>query len=96
MYNNEINKDIQDIFDKIIEYCLSLGDNIIKDVRTHRIVFCKTINFRWFVDIKPQKNKILVKIQQDRKKVCIDMIISKDSELESVKDLINKAYKSIH
>ena len=55
------------IFNSIREFCLSLGDNVIEDVRIHRIVFCKSMTFRWFVDVKPEKEGVIIKIQKNRK-----------------------------
>ena len=40
-------------FDDLRGFCVSLGGNVIEDVRPHRVVFCKSMNTRWFADAKP-------------------------------------------
>ena len=34
----------------------SLGDNIIEEVRPHRITYAKSLTFRTFLDIQPRKD----------------------------------------
>ena len=55
------------LFDSIREFCFSLGDNVVEDVRMHRVVFCKSMTFRWFVDVEPEKEGVIIKIQKSRK-----------------------------
>jgi hypothetical protein len=35
------------------KFVISLGSNVIEEVRPHRIVYSKTMNFRIFLDIEP-------------------------------------------
>ena len=42
-------------------------EKVIEDVRMHRIVFCKTMTFRWFADMEPTQSSIIIKIQKERK-----------------------------
>ena len=44
-----------------------LGENVVEDVRMHRVVFCKSMTFRWFVDVEPQSEGVIIKIQKNRK-----------------------------
>jgi len=44
------------LFDSIREFCFTLGDKVIEDVRMHRVVFCKSMTFRWFADVEPERN----------------------------------------
>ena len=55
------------LFDSIREFCFSLGENVVEDVRMHRVVFCKSMTFRWFADVEPQKDGVIIKIQKNRK-----------------------------
>ena len=52
------------LFDSVRTYCLSLGDNVVEDVRMHRIVFGKSMTFRWFADIEPEREGVIIKIQK--------------------------------
>lgn len=80
------------IFNILRKFCLSLGNNVIEDIRTHRIVFCKSINFRWFVDIKPDNGKLLIRIQKNRK---MNTILDSDYNIEEIKKSIQDAYDNI-
>ncbi|KKL81983.1 hypothetical protein LCGC14_1989290, partial [marine sediment metagenome] len=60
-FKKEIPIPNQPLFDSIREVCLSLGKNVVEDVRMHRIVFGKSMTFRWFADAEPQENGIMIK-----------------------------------
>jgi len=83
-------------FDSLRDFCLSLGKNVIEDIRMHRIVFCKSMTFRWFVDIEPQEKSLKIKIQKDRKELQEVLVIKIDNDVESVKVLIQNSYNTIH
>ncbi|MBP2624846.1 MAG: hypothetical protein KAF24_02695 [Nitrosopumilaceae archaeon] len=93
---NKIQKNLpqatQSIFNELRKFCLSLGNNVIEDIRTHRIVFCKSINFRWFVDIKPDSGKLFIRIQKNRK---MNRIFDSDYNIEEIKKSIQDAYDNI-
>ncbi|MEX0656228.1 MAG: hypothetical protein WD154_01615 [Nitrosopumilaceae archaeon] len=73
-----------------------MGKNVVEDIRMHRIVFCKSIIFRWFVDMEPQEESIKIKIQVDRKEPQQTLLIKTNEDLEHVKELIRNAYNTIH
>ncbi|MCY3854498.1 MAG: DUF5655 domain-containing protein [Thaumarchaeota archaeon] len=89
----ELPKKIQTLFDELRNFCLSLGNDVIEDVRMHRIVFCKSINFRWFADIKPDNNTLLIKIQKNRKE---SKIINSNYDINEIKKIIRDAYEKIN
>lgn len=82
--------------DSLRDFCFSLGKNVIEDIRMHRIVFCKSITFRWFLDIEPQEKSLKIKIQKDRKEPQEVLVIKIDNDVESAKVLIQNAYNTIH
>jgi len=82
--------------DSLRDFCFSLGKNVIEDIRMHRIVFCKSMTFRWFVDIEPQEKSLKIKIQKDRKELQEVLVIKIDNDVESVKVLIQNSYNTIH
>nr|MDW7641119.1 hypothetical protein [Nitrosarchaeum sp.] len=53
---------VQPLFNLIREFCLSLGVNVVEDIRMHRVVFGKSMTFRWFVDVEPEKEGVIIKI----------------------------------
>lgn len=82
--------------DFLRNFCFSLGKNVIEDVRMHRIVFCKSISFRWFVDIEPLEESIKLRLQKDRKEPQETVLVKTDKDLEFAKELIRNAYNTIH
>ncbi|MFQ5497570.1 MAG: hypothetical protein ACE5DU_06775 [Nitrosopumilus sp.] len=71
-FKRQIPNTVLPLFDSIKEYYFSLGENVVEDVRMHRVVFCKSITFRWFVDVEPQKKGVIIKIQKKSKKTGTD------------------------
>ena len=94
-FKKQIPLQIQSLFDSLREFCLSIGDNVVEDVRMHRIVFCKSITFRWFVDIEPENDSVLLKIQKSRKESPKSIRIKPDENLEQVKLILKEAFDTI-
>ena len=66
-FQRQIPEPVKPLFGKLRTYCLSLDEKVIEDVRMHRIVFCKTMSFRWLADMVPSRASIIIKIQKERK-----------------------------
>ena len=94
-FKKQIPPQIQSLFDSLREFCFSLGDNVIEDVRMHRIVFCKSITFRWFVDIEPENDTVLLKIQTSRKEPQKTIRLKTNENLEQVKEFLRDAFEKI-
>jgi len=86
---------VQPLFDSIREFCLSLGKNVVEDVRMHRIVFGKSMTLRWFADVEPQNNLIIIKIQKNRKELPQVVNIKLDEEIIALKEFLKEAYERI-
>jgi predicted transport protein len=84
------------IFDSIREYCISLGENVVEDIRMHRIVFGKSISFRWFADVSPNEDSIVIKIQKSRKEQPQIHEIFLEQKIDDVKKIIKDAFDTIH
>lgn len=82
-------------FDSLRQYCVSLRGNVVEDVRAHRIVFGKSLSFRWFADLEPENNSIIVKIQRDRKEPFKTITITNETNLDDLKGMILDAYNTI-
>jgi hypothetical protein len=95
-FKKQIPKPVFFLFDSLRTYCLSLGSNVVEDVRAHRIVFGKSLSFRWFADLEPESNSITIKVQRDRKGPFQTKTITNEQELDSIKALILDAYSTIH
>lgn len=95
-FKKQIPLKIQPLFDSIREYCLSLGENIVEDVRMHRVVFGKSMSFRWFADVAPQENSVIIKIQRDRKETPKILQVDFDEDLTDIEKILKDAYETIH
>jgi len=94
-FMKDANSKVQPLMNSLREFCLSLGSNVVEDVRMHRVVFCKSFAFRWFVDAEPQNDSVLLKIQKNRKETQT-IQLGLDQDLDKTHTLIREAYNSIH
>jgi predicted transport protein len=94
-FKKQIPIKIQPIFDSIREYCFSLGENVVEDIRMHRVVFGKSMTFRWFADVAPQEDSVIIKIQKDRKESHQSLQIEFDQNLDELKNFLKQAYDTI-
>jgi len=94
-FKKEANPKVHPLMDLLREFCFSLGGNVVEDVRMHRVVFCKSFAFRWFVDVEPQDDSVLLKIQKSRKETQT-VQLGLDQNLAETQTLIREAYNSIH
>ena len=95
-FKNQIPSSTLPLFEEMREFCFSLGDNIIEDVRMHRVVFCKSMTFRWFADLQPSEDGIILKIQKSRKEPVQVINIQKDEDTTNQKEIIQNAFNEIH
>ncbi|KAF6246704.1 hypothetical protein C6990_06160 [Nitrosopumilus sp. b3] len=84
------------LFDSIREFCFSLGENVVEDIRMHRVVFCKSITFRWFADVEPQREGVIIKIQKSRKEPIRIIEIRKEQNILEFGNMIKEAFEKIH
>jgi len=89
-------EEMRTTFDDLREFCLSLGSDVIEDVRPHRVVFCKSMNTRWFVDAKPEAGTITVKTREGwRDPVRTTIIKDRGDWLQDLRDTITQAHAKI-
>jgi hypothetical protein len=53
------------------------------------------MTFRFFADMEPQQDSILIKIRRDRKEAQKEMGITSGQDLSEVKNLLFDAYNTI-
>ena len=94
-FKRQVPADVLPLFDSIRNFCFSLGDNVVEDIRMHRIVFGKSMTFRWFADVAPKENSVLIKIQKSRKEEPQIVQIALNQDLEQVKKNLSEAYSLI-
>ncbi len=94
-FKRQIPTQVASLFDSLRQYCISLGSNVVEDVRAHRIVFGKSLSFRWFADLEPEGDSIIMKIQRDRKEPFKTVVVRNEQDLDNIKKLISDAYSTI-
>ena len=94
-FQRQIPEPVKPLFDKLRTYCMSLDEKVIEDVRMHRIVFCKTMTFRWFADLEPTEKSIIIKIQKERKLEPEILEVTPDQELSEIEFLLKNAFSTI-
>ena len=95
-FKKQIPTQVLPLFDSIREFCFSLGDKVIEDIRMHRVVFCKSMTFRWFADVEPDKEGVKIKIQKNRKVPIKIIEIKIDQDITTVSQIIKEAFEEIH
>ena len=95
-FKNQIPQQSLLLFEDLRDYCLSLGENVVEDVRMHRIVFGKSLTFRWFADLEPLPEGVLVKVQKNRKEPPSINMIQNNGDTEDLKRLLQEAFTQIH
>ena len=94
-FKKQIPVPVLPLFDSIREFCLSLGDKVVEDVRMHRVVFCKSITFRWFADVEPQKDGVIIKIQRNRREPVKIIQVGSDQKISELAETIRDAFDEI-
>ena len=95
-FKKQIPSSVLPLFDSIREFCFSLSDKVVEDVRMHRVVFCKSMTFRWFVDVEPEMEGVIIKIQKNRKEPIQIIQIKKDRQISEFSQTIKEAFEEIH
>jgi len=95
-FKKQIPDSVLPLFDSIREFCFSLGDIVVEDIRMHRVVFCKSITFRWFADVEPGKEGVIIKIQKSRKDSIKIIHIKKEQKISEFSETIKDAFEKIH
>ena len=95
-FKRQIPSPVLPLFDSIREFCFSLGENVIEDIRMHRVVFCKSMTFRWFVDVEPEREGVTIKIQKSRKEPIQVVRIKKDQKVSEFSQMFKEAFEEIH
>lgn len=95
-FKKQIPTSVLPLFDSIREFCFSLGGKVIEDVRMHRVVFCKSMTFRWFADVEPEREGVIIKIQKSRKDPIQIIQVKIDQEISEITQTIKNAFEEIH
>ncbi|HJT85298.1 MAG TPA: hypothetical protein VJ697_12530 [Nitrososphaeraceae archaeon] len=91
-----LNEDQRKILIELRNFVRSIGNNIVEDIRPHRIVYSKTVAFRNFLDVKPSVKELIILTRNNRKEVPIIHKISNKQDFENLKQEIIKAYENLN
>jgi predicted transport protein len=80
---------------KLREFVKTLGNNVIEEIRPHRIVYAKSLTFRYFLDVQPRKDILIVTLRKSRKEQVLEYTLKDIEEFENIKNLISEAYDKI-
>lgn len=87
--------DIREMLLELRRFVRSLGNMVIEEVRPHRIVYSKTLNFRAFLDVQPKDDGLAIVVKCGRGKPENVFLLSNSKELEAVKSQISQAFQDI-
>ena len=106
MYNNQsgtsfethlinLNQNQRKILLELRNFVRSIGNNIVEDIRPHRIVYSKTLAFRNFLDVQPSIDELIITTRKNRKEIPVIHKISNKQDFENLKQEIINAYENI-
>lgn len=83
------------MLDEVRSFCLNLGEMVVEDVRAHRVVYGKSMTFRWFADIEPQDDQMVVKTQRSRREGPRSVAVPYDGDTAEALSQIRTAFQEI-
>jgi len=86
---------VKKILINLRKFVFSLGNNVVEEIRPHRIVYAKSLTFRYFLDIYPNKDCLTVAIRKNRKDPSTEYIIKTSDDLNKTEKEIETAFKEI-
>ncbi len=92
-----LSEPIKPILVDLRKFVKSLGSNVIEEIRPHRIVYSKTMNFRTFLDIKPTiaGDSLMLSIRYGRGTPAVSLIVVSVEDTGYAKKRIAEAYQKI-
>jgi len=92
---DKLREPVRSIMIDLRGYVKSLGTNVIEEVRPHRVVYAKTMNFRTFLDVEPAGDSLMLSIRYGRAAPPITATVRSAEDAEDVKKQIIEAYEKI-
>jgi len=96
----KLSEPIKPIMVDLRKFVTSLGSNVIEEIRPHRIVYSKTLNFRIFLDIEPaatttNSDSLRLSIRYGKGSPSTSLVIMTIEDVERAKKQIADAYHRI-
>ena len=91
-----LHPDQRKILIELRNFVRSIGDNVVEDIRPHRIVYSKTLAFRNFLDVQPAIEELIIATRKNRKEIPVIHKIFNKQDLEKLKEEIIRVYENIN
>jgi hypothetical protein len=93
----KLKEPVRPIMVDLRKFVISLGSNVIEEVRPHRIIYSKTMSFRTFLDIEPTTtgDSLMLSIRYGRGTTPVSLMIVTIEDVERAKKQIAEAYQKI-
>ena len=92
----KLKEPVRPIMVDLRKFVISLGSNVIEEVRPHRIVYSKTMNFRTFLDIESTPgDSLMLSIRYGRSTLPVYLKVATIEDAELAKKQIAEAYQKI-
>jgi len=91
-----LHPDQRKILLELRNFVRSIGDNVVEDIRPHRIVYSKTLAFRNFLDVQPATEELIIATRKNRKEIPVIHKISNKQDFEKLKEEIIRVYENIN
>ena len=79
--------------DGLRKICLDLGG--VESVRAHRVVYGRGMTHRWFADIEPAADHIILKTRRGWRHPPLVTTIPYDTDVSDIGDAIRASYDSV-
>lgn len=91
----KLDEPVKSVMLDLRKFSMSLGSNVIEEVRPHRVVYAKTLTFRTFLDIEPAVDHLVIEIRFSRASPPTRTTVRTQQEAEDIKKMIAEAYEKI-
>ncbi len=92
----KLKEPVKPIMVDLRKFVISLGSNVIEEIRPHRIVYSKTLNFRIFLEVEPTDEESLkLSIRYGRSTPPSSLMVTTLEDAASAKKQIAEAYHKI-
>ena len=92
----KLKEPVRPIMVDLRKFVTSLGSNVIEEIRPHRIVYSKTMNFRTFLDIESTPgDSLMLSIRYGRSTLPVYLKVATIEDAELAKKQIAEAYQKI-
>ena len=92
----KLRETVRPIMVDLRKFVISLGSDVIEEIRPHRIVYSKALNFRTFLDIEsPVGDSLKLSIRYGRGTPPMSLVVVTIEDSEHAKKRIAEAYQKI-